>query len=451
MTYQPKTACCGPISDIIGSHIGDLNILNDTDLDIGCSLNSDERVRDVVGFSLFGPGFAAAVKEAATPGTLPWDVGRTKAQNQRLAEVFIRFNRGEQPSERGGKRVHDGGFSLAEVNAAALREKAYRASLPPDALAAREARFGKEKTAAHESRMRSSGFNPIRSVTRVVKSVTNPLTKPIGRTLANVPLAKEAASLVVSEANLFLTPTRFLAGTAQGLVTGGLKGAARSIKHEAEVTAREAKHYVQNPIIRYGTKGAALIFPALTPVAAGVEAANQLVAAIEGKDPIKAALALTTIANTAAAASGGDLDALRAIKTIKAVKDGVIPPELGKVLNVATKSFSIPKGADKVKALTAANALINAAKGAGTAKAKAAALAIIKNTAAQAKKGNVSAKAGAAVLAAVHNAHKTVAAKKTVSRGSFKKATRPSKGKHYSGAYLVDAKGNVFKGTFAAQ
>ena len=450
MTYHSRTACCGPISDIIGDHIGDFDVIGSRDLEIGCSLNSSERVGDVVGaFNLFGPGFAAAMKDAATPGVLPWDVGRTKAQNQRLAEVFIRYNRGEQPSERGGKRVHNGGFSLAEVNAAVLREKAYRASLSPEDLAKREGRFKGEQTAAHEHRMRNNGFNPIRSISRGVKTVTNPLTKPIGRTLSKVPLAKEVASLVSSEANLFLTPTRFLAGAAQGLVTGGLKGAARSIKHEAEVTAREAKHYVQNPIIRYGTKGAAIIFPALTPVAAGVEAANQLVAAIEGKDPIKAALALTTIANTAAAANGGDLEALRAIKTIKAVKDGVIPKELGKVTDMAKATFSIPKGASSKQAAAAAHAVLTIAKGAGSRSSVVAAQNVIKNTVAQAKKGDPKAKKAAAVLALVHKAHKK--AGKVVARGNFKKAKRAAKGARYSGAYLVDSKGRVVKGNFAAQ
>lgn len=454
MSFVSRNAMGDPISDIIGCHIGDLEVMTKRDLEIGCSLNPKQRIRDVVGFNMF-TGLQAAMKDAATPGVLPWDVGRTKAQNQRLAEVFIRFNRGEQPSERGGKRVHNGGFSLAEVNAAVLREKAYRASLAPEQLAAREARFGSEKTAAHEHRMRNAGFNPIRAVSRTVKSVTNPLTRPIGRAVMKIPLAKEAASLVVSEANLFLTPTRFLTAIPQGLVTGGLKGAARSIKHEAEVTARESKHYVQNPIIRYGTKGAALVFPALTPVAAGVEAANQLVAAIEGKDPIKAALALTTIANTAAAATGGDLDAMRAIKTIKAVKDNLIPKniDLGKVADMAKKTaiFTVPKGASSAKAAAAAHAILSIAKGAGSNSAAMAAQSVIKNTVTKAKAGDTAAKKGAAVLALVHKKQDPFRKSAPSGRGSFKKAARASKGKTYSGSYLVDSKGRVTKGNFVAK
>lgn len=460
MTWIPRTAMGDPIQDIIGDIIGDLEVTCERDLDIGVSLNSDERVRDIVGVS-FMQGIQAAIKAGQEPGVLPWDVGRTKAQNQRLAEVYIRFNRGEQPSERGGKRVHKGGFSLAEVNAAVIREKAYEAHLAetdPQALAKRQAYFRGEKEKYHQKR-RNSGFHPLRSVSRTVKTVTNPLTRPIGRAantvIDKVPLARQVANLVSNEATLFLTAPRFLASASQGLVTGGLKGAARGIKDEAKITARNAKAYVQNPIIRYGTKGAAIIFPALTPVAAGVEAANQLVAAVEGKDPIKAALAITTIANTAVAANGGDLEALRAIKTIKAVKDGAIPKEVTDMATKAGKAvFSIPKGADPKKAVAAAHSVLSIAKGVGKMSPSAikAAQTVIKNTVSKAKTGDPKAKAAAALLAKVHKAQASAFRKAPPGkRGSYRKANRAAKGKSYTGAFLVDAKGNVFRGNFAAK
>ena len=309
------------------------------------------------------------------------------------------------------------------------------------------------------------GWNPFKAigratkkVSRAVKTVTNPLTRPIGRaatTIVNkVPLAKDVVHFVTQETNLVLTPERFLAGAATGLATGGLKGAARGIKHEAGVTAREARRYIQNPIVRYGTKGAALIFPPLTPVAAGVEAANQVIAAIQGKDPIKAALAITTVANSVAAANGGDLDALRAVKTIKAVKDNVLPKDITDMAKKA--SFVIPKGATKKSAVAAAHGLLTLAKGGGSASAAAAAQSVIKNTIKKAKLGDPVAKAGAAVLAATHKAQKALPAKPGMRavgrvRGSYRKANRAAKGKTFTGAYLVDSRGNVVKGNFAAK
>lgn len=460
MSWVKYNAAGDPISDIIGEYIGEIQLNSEHDFSIGLSMNQPH-VEDCIGASLLD-FMKAAAKDAATPGVLPWDVGRTKAQNQRLAEVHIRFNRGEQPSERGGKRVHKGGFSLAEVNAAVAREKMYRAYLQehdPAALAKRVAYFQAEKDKAHGHRMRNRGFNPIRSISRGVKSITNPLTKPIGRAantvIDKVPLARDVVNLASTEATLFLTAPRFLAGASKGLVTGGLKGAARGIKDEAAITAREGRRYIQSPIIRYGTKGAAVLFPALTPVAAGVEAANQLIAAVEGKDPIKAALAVGTIANTVAAANGGDLEALRAVKTIKAVKDGVIPSSLGKVLpNMAKPLFTIAKGATGKQAIAAAHSILTIAKGQGNLSPSAvkAAQSVIKNTISAAKTGNVKAKAGAVVLAKVHKAQKDAFRKKPpTKRGSYRKAERAAKGKRFAGAFLVDSRGRVLKGNFAAQ
>jgi len=294
-----------------------------------------------------------------------------------------------------------------------------------------------------------------RAVKSVGKTVTKPIAKPLNTVIDKVPLARDVVKFTTQKANLILTPERFLAGAAQGLVTGGLKGAARGIKDQAEVTKREARRFIQNPVVRYGTKGAALIFPPLTPVAAGVEAANQVIAAIQGKDPIKAALALTTVANSVAAANGGDIDALRAVKTIKAVKDGVLPKG---VTDMAKKvSFSLPKGVTKKQAVTAAHGLLTVAKGAGSAAAAKAAQEAIKNTVAKAKAGDPVAKASAKVLAVVHKAQQKVAPgnafKKVLKRtpGSYRKAKRAAKGQKFSGAHLVDSRGVVVKGNFAAQ
>lgn len=304
----------------------------------------------------------------------------------------------------------------------------------------------------------------LKKVSRAIKTVTNPVTKPIGRAVDHIPIAKDVVKFTTQRANLLLTPERFLVGAARGLVTGGLKGAARGIKDEAAVTAREGRRFIQNPVVRYGTKGAALIFPPLTPVAAGVEAANQVIAAVKDKDPVKAALALTVVANTVVAAQGGDLDALRAVKTIKAVKDGAIPKELGKLVpkelgkvtemgkNIA--SFAIPKGADKTKTLKAATSLLSMAHGAGSLSSTKAAQLVIKNTIAKAKTGDKNAEAAAKVLAAVNRMRKpgpTLKGKVVHGHGSYTKAARAAKGKAYSGAYLVDAKGNVVKGNFKAQ
>lgn len=291
----------------------------------------------------------------------------------------------------------------------------------------------------------------VKSLSRAVKTVTNPLTRPIGRAASKIPLAKDAVNFTTQKANLFFTPARFLYGAGSGFLGGGFKGASRGIKEQAKVTVREGKGFIQNPIVRYGSKGAAIVFPPMVPVAAGVEAANQTIAAIEGKDPVKAAFALATVANSVAAAQGGDPDALRAVKTIKAVRDGAIPPKLGKAVTTMAKgiSFAIPKGATKTQAITAAHKLLNVAKGSSSAKAQRAAVNVIKNTIAQAKRGDKKSKAGAAVLKAVHLAQKSLGSGH--GRSSFKKAIRAVKGKRYTGSYLVDSRGNVVKGTFSAQ
>jgi hypothetical protein len=425
---------------IIGEHIGDFELSgSESDFEIGISLNPE------VGADAFS-SMQTMMKELKTPE------GREKWKRKRLSDVLRRFSSGEQPSERGGKRVHNGGFSVAEVDAAVKLEREYQSTLSPEARAKRKASFQALADRGH-ARRKSGGFNPIRSVSRAVKTVTNPLTKPLGRVIDKVPLAGDVVRFSTQKANLFFTPARFLYGAGSGFVTGGLKGASRGVEEQAKVTAREGRRFIQNPVVRYGTKGAALIFPPLVPVAAGVEAANQAIAAIEGNDPIKAAFALATVANSVAAANGGDLDALRAVKTIKAVREG--RDILGKAQTMAkTVSFAIPNGATKAQAITAANTLINAAKGTGSAKAKAAALTIIKNTAKAAKRGDPKAKAGAVVLAAVNKAHIKIAQKgslKAKGRGSFKKVARATKGQKFSGAYLVDSKGRVVKGNFSAQ
>jgi hypothetical protein len=79
---------------------------------------------------------------------------------QHLSEVYMRYVRGEQPMERGG-RPPPRGFTLAEVEAADRREKAYRRILPPDKLAARLRMFGQSASQAHQARRQARQFGNV--------------------------------------------------------------------------------------------------------------------------------------------------------------------------------------------------------------------------------------------------------------------------------------------------
>lgn len=102
-----------------------------------------------------GVGFNPAVTggfDPAVTGFSPYE--------QHLSEVFARFNRGEQPVERGG-RPPPRGFTMAEVNASAARERAYRATLNPAQLYARQASFKSQQSAAHQARRSARQFGNV--------------------------------------------------------------------------------------------------------------------------------------------------------------------------------------------------------------------------------------------------------------------------------------------------
>ncbi len=285
-------------------------------------------------------------------------------------------------------------------------------------------------------------FNAVAAKAKAVKRAT----------VDKVPVVREVAAFTTQRANLIYTPYRTAGGFVKGVATGGgLRGGLAGAKHEGiDVTKREAKRFIQNPVVRYGSKGAAVIFPPLTPVAVGVEAANLTIQAVEQKDKKKAMQALEMVANTAAAANAGDEDAMRTIRTIKAVKDGTLTAatvakhikddEPMKALKLGAR-FTIPKNATASQVALAADKLLSTAKGKG-AKATSA-MSIIKQTVAAAKAGDPAAKKGAVALAKVHKAQ----ARK--GKGAFGMALRASKGKRYSG-YFVDNNGKVLKGQFTA-
>jgi hypothetical protein len=292
-------------------------------------------------------------------------------------------------------------------------------------------------------------LNPVKAFNRIADKA-----KAVKRaTVDKVPVVREVAAFTTQRANLIYTPYRTAGGFIKGVATGGgLKGGIAGAKHEAiDVTKREAKRFIQNPVVRYGSKGAAVIFPPLTPVAVGVEAANLTIQAVEQKDKKKALQALEMVANTAAAANAGDEDAMRTIKTLKAVKDGTLTAakvakhikddEPMKALKLGAR-FTIPKGATAGKVAVAADKLLSVAKDGKGAKATAA-MSIIKQTIAAAKAGDPAAKKGAVALAKVN------AAQKRAGKGAFGMALRASKGKRYSG-YFVDKNGKVLKGQFTA-
>lgn len=319
-------------------------------------------------------------------------------------------------------------------------------------------------------------LNPVKAVKGVARSVKR-VAKKVNKAIDKTPVLGDIKKATTQGLSLQTTPFRLAGGFVVGGITGTLKGknvlksAAKGAKTQAEVTLREGKRFVQNPAVRYGTKGAALVFPVMTPVAAGIEAANQVIAAVEQKDPIKAAFALTTVVNTAAAASGGDADAMRALKTIKAVKDGTLKAQdaikEGKVM--ATKlgaRFNIPKGAKALNVAKAADKLLAKAKGKASIPQAQAAQAIVRQTVAAAKAGDPKAKVAAIALAKVNRAQnikagkvpakKPIPAKKPVfslsaASRAVGKALRLGKGKKLSNVFIVDAKGKVYRGNVTTQ
>lgn len=291
--------------------------------------------------------------------------------------------------------------------------------------------------------------NPVKAFNRAVATAKSVKAKTVDR----VPVVREVVAFSTQRANLIYTPYRAMGGFVKGVATGGgIKGGLAEAKREGiDVTMREGKRFIQNPVVRYGSKGAAVIFPPLTPVAVGVEAANLTIQAVEQKDKKKAAEAAEMLLNTAAAANAGDPDAMRTIKTIKAVKDGALTAaqvakhikddEPMKALKLGAR-FTVPNGATPQQVAVAADKLLSVA--ASTGVKATAAKSLIAQTLAAAKAGDPAAVKGAIALAKVRKAQ----IKK--GKGSFGTALRAAKGKKYSG-YLVDSVGRVIKGQFTAQ
>lgn len=117
------------------------------------------------------------------------------AREQYLSGVFARFNRGEQPQERGG-RPPPRGFTMNDVNEAVMRETAARKTMPPDVLAKRIRYFESEKAKYHHQRREARQFgNVLSKVAKVALPAAGlalaPFTGPLG------PLAASALSAAI--------------------------------------------------------------------------------------------------------------------------------------------------------------------------------------------------------------------------------------------------------------
>lgn len=274
---------------------------------------------------LFGPamGRAQAIATGKAPQFTP--------QERRLGDVFWRYVRGEQPSERGGKRVHNGGFSLLEVQQATAREKAYQATLSPEDRAKRQAMFADVARKGHQSRQ-GGLFSTLTSPFR--GSVARTLTAP-ARAIAKLPpiqfgakaLEKVMANPVV---DTIFGPITVPGNIALGLARNGPAGALAAAKAE-----------LRNPVRRAAVTALGAVFPPAAPAAVGLNAANALLDAAESKDPLAAAKAIAQIASAAAGADAGIPHLAEVSATIdkaKALRDKVtqkfspdlnaLPPDL---------------------------------------------------------------------------------------------------------------------------
>jgi hypothetical protein len=273
-------------------------------------------------------------------------------RDQRLSEVFIRYARGEQPSERGGRRVHNGGFSLLEVQQADAREKAYRATLNPAELAARKAKFVDIAHQGHRSR-RGGVFRTLTSPFR--GSVARTLTAP-ARAIAKLPPiqfgAKALESVMANPVvDTIFGPITVPGNIALGLARNGPAGALAAAKAE-----------LRNPVRRAAVTALGAVFPPAAPAAVALNAANVLLDAAESGDPLAAAKAVAQIAAAAAGADAGIphlAEVSAVIDKAKAMRDKVtqtfapdlnsLPPELlamlaGSGVNAPPTSF-IERGA----------------------------------------------------------------------------------------------------------
>jgi hypothetical protein len=317
-------------------------------------------------FDMLGAKVKEQIKDGQTPGTAPWDVGRTKAQNQRLAEVFIRFNRGEQPSERGGKRVHNGGFALREVDAAVAREKLYRASLSPQDLAARDARFKNEQAAAHAKRRSNKGIghfisNTVKLAGRELGKVANTVQDLEGKVtgiVAKIPIVGAPLKSVYDMQYHLTVGPLIAAGQIAGgrpinrAVIGHFKDLAKDV-HNVAPLAQSVISFV--PGIGQGVSaalGAGLALAEGQPLDKVAEAA--IVGAIPG-GPAVAAVYHVASNGVKAAVSGKKFDFVDAAKEGLGAGLGALglPPAATQALTAGvTAAGKIAHGEPLDKALT---------------------------------------------------------------------------------------------------
>jgi hypothetical protein len=330
------------LDDVVPDDVDPLRVV----LDGVMSLSGLDQVVSGASGSLFGSLFGPAMRQAsavATGNPAP----KFTPHEQRLSEVFIRYVRGEQPSERGGRRVHNGGFSLAEVQQATAREHAYEATLSPADLARRKAKFADIAHQGHRSRR--GGF--FRTVTSPFRgSVARTLTAP-ARAIAKLPpiqfgaraLEKVMANPIV---DTIFGPITVPSNIALGLARNGPDGALAAAKAE-----------LRNPVRRAAVTALGAVFPPAAPAAVALNAANVLLDAVESKDPVAAAKAIAQIAAAAAGADAGIphlAEVSAVIDKAKAMRDKVtqafapdlnsLPPELlamlaGSGVNAPPTSF----------------------------------------------------------------------------------------------------------------
>lgn len=249
--------------------------------------------------------------------------GGYSAYEQRLAQIYQRGRSGEKAADRGGRRLHDGGFAWREFVEADRREKQYRATLTPEAARKREASFaalaGKSKG--------GGGFigDMVAAVTSLPGTVASATTGKKGLlgskgTLGLVVQGKfKRAAIATGHAVSKVTSNHLLqssfgniavpAAVLSGAVKGGPKGALAAVKNAAD-----------NPITKAELAALAVVIPPLAPAsAAGIaamEATSRIVDGITSKDPKKIAQAAMQIGATAMKAKEGDPDAQRALNII---------------------------------------------------------------------------------------------------------------------------------------
>lgn len=258
------------------------------------------------------------------------------AQRQHLSEVFARFNRGEQPHERGG-RPPPRGFSLAEVQMATDNEQAVRSAMGPAWADARARTFAAEQHGAHEQRRRarritSEIMSPAKSVLRRAGHI---VTAVPGVRLATKTLAKVMQNPIVDTLYGQVTVP---ANIALGFAKGGPKGALAAAKKE-----------LRNPVRRAAVSALGTIFPPAAPAAVALNAANVLLDAAESKDPVAAAKAVMQLAAISAGSQGGDLhlkEVSDVVQKAKAARD-MIPKSAAPALASARTLVCGAKGEDQ--------------------------------------------------------------------------------------------------------